>query len=116
MLTFFSPERAFTISIGDEPLGSVPEFIAGLRGVVLAAGPPSGGAAGAAPRVAGEPGDAPCDGELDPLELDGCVGEEPAPGANGDGPPGGVGGAAGPEVGETISCGMPLRPPLPGGA
>ena len=55
MLVFLSPERAFAKSIGDEPLGSVPEFLPEFRGDVLAVGPPPAGAAGAAPPTGGDP-------------------------------------------------------------
>src|SRR5271157_2722079 len=55
MLVFLSPQRAFAKSIGDEPLGSVPEFLPGFRGDVLAVGPPP---AGAAPPAGGDPGGA----------------------------------------------------------
>jgi len=84
ILVFFSPERAFAKSIGDEPLESVPEFLPGFRGDVLAVGSP---AAGAAPPAGG---------------LEG----EPIPGANGEGVKGGLGGLKG--------CGVPFLPPLPG--
>ena len=90
MLVFLSPERAFAKSIGDEPLGSVPEFLPEFRGDVLAVGPPPAGAA---------------EEEGPPAPAGGLEGE-PVPGANGEGVPGGLGGLKG--------CGVPFLPPLPG--
>src|SRR5271157_3018228 len=93
MLVFFSPQRAFAKSIGDEPLGSVPEFPPGFRGAVLAAGPPPAGAAGDAPPAGGDPGGAgAAPGEPGPLAPAGGLEGEPVPGANGEGVPGGLGG------------------------
>src|SRR5271157_2638838 len=107
MLVFFSPQRAFAKSIGDEPLGSVPEFMPGFRGDVLAVGPPPARAAGAAPRAGGDPaGVGAAAGEPGPLAPASEIEGEPVPGANGEGVPGGLGGVK--------CCGIPFRPPLPG--
>ncbi len=113
-----SPERAFTTNIGDEARGSVPEFMPGFRTEVLAEGPPAADGAGAGVGAAdGVVGTAPVAEGLGPPGLAGGIEEEPAPGANGDGPAGGVGGAAGlDEAPVTSFCGIPLRPPVPGGA
>lgn len=93
MLVFFSPERAFAKSIGDEPLGSVPEFLPGFRGDALAVGPPPAGAAGeTAPAGRDLAGASAAAGEPDPPAPDGGLEGEPAPGANGEGVPGGLGG------------------------
>src|SRR5271157_3989045 len=104
MLVFFSPLRALAKSIGDEPLGSVPEFPPGFRGAVLAVGPPPAGGAGMAPPAGGDPAGAA--GEPGPPPLGGELEGEPGPGANGEGVTGGLGGVK--------SCGIPFRPPLPG--
>ena len=90
MLVFLSPQRAFAKSIGDEPLGSVPKFLPGFRGDVLAVGPPPAGAAGE---------------EGPPAPAGGLEGE-PVPGANGEGVSGGLGGLKG--------CGVSFLPSLPG--
>ena len=104
MLVFLSPERAFAKSIGDEPLGSVPEFLPEFRGDVLAVGPP---AAGAALPAGGEPaGTGAAAGEEGPPAPAGGLEGEPVPGANGEGVKGGLGGLKG--------CGVPFLPPLPG--
>ena len=107
MLVFLSPERAFAKSIGDEPLGSVPEFLPEFRGDVLAVGPPPAGAAGAAPPAGGDPaGAGAAAGEQGPPAPAGGLEGEPVPGANGEGVKGGLGGLKG--------CGVPFLPPLPG--
>ena len=103
MSVFFSPERAFAKSIGDKPLGSVPEFLPEFRGDVLAVGPPP---AGAAPAAGGDPAGAGAAGEPGPPAPAGGLEGEPVPGANGEGVKGGLGGLKG--------CGVPFLPPLPG--
>jgi len=106
MLVFFSPERAFAKSIGDEPLGSVPEFMPGFRGGVLALGPPASGADGGAPAAGGGPaGAGAAAGEPGPRAPAGGLEEEPVPGAKGEGVPVGWGGLKG--------CGVAFPPLLP---
>ena len=104
MLVFFSPERAFAKSIGDEPLGSVPEFMPGFRGDVPAVGLPPAGTAGAAPPAGGDPaGAGAAAGEPGPLAPAGGLEEGRIPGVNGEGVPDGWGGLKG--------CGV-VFPPL----
>ena len=106
MLVFFSSERAFAKSIGDEPFRSVPEFTPGFRGDVLALGPPASGADGEAPAAGGDPaGAGAAAGEPGPLAPAGGLDGGRIPGANGEGVPDGWGGLKG--------CGAPVLPPLP---
>ncbi len=106
MLVFFSPDSAFAKSIGDEPLGSVPEFTPGFRGDVLALGPAASGAEGEAPAAGGGPaGAGAAAGEPGPLAPAGGLEEGRIPGANGEGVPDGRGGLKG--------CGAAGLPPVP---